>query len=219
MTPRRLLAVGAILAIISLVVVLRRNGNASSPVRSLAPQLPPAANSVRQEATGSPSEPSQSPHSAAPARKILVGQPALFAPRPEELSTTERPPLGNLIGAPNTRPDAEPQLVLDVLKAYRRYFGAYPAGENNRQFVNALLGANKDNLPFLAHDHPRISANGELVDAWGTPFYFHQNSRQSIEVRSAGADRLLYTDDDIVAGGPSSSQSGPSVAADNPPNG
>ena len=218
MTTRRILTAGAILVVVSLVVVLTRKNESESPALSPAPHKTSAAGSTPQEPAKLSSDESQSVRYAAPARKVLVGQPALFAPKPEELSTTERPPLGNLIGAPNTRPDAEPQLVLDVLKAYRRYFGAYPAGENNRQFVNALLGANKDALPFLAHDHPRINANGDLVDAWGTPFYFHQNSRNSVEVRSAGPDRLLYTDDDIVAGNPASRPE-PSVAVDNPPSG
>ncbi|MEO6995482.1 MAG: hypothetical protein ABI273_17895 [Lacunisphaera sp.] len=108
--------------------------------------------------------------------------------------------MANLLGARGTKPEAEPGIVLDLLKSYRRLFGAYPAGEGNQQFVNALLGANKGKLPLLPPDHSRINAQGELVDAWGTPFYFHQNSRTSVEVRSAGADRAFYTEDDIVAG-------------------
>lgn len=117
------------------------------------------------------------------------------------------------LGAPNTKPETEARIVLDLLKLYRHLFGAYPAGENNSQFVNALLGANKTRVPLLPRDHPRLNSGGELVDAWGTPFFFHQNSHSSVEVRSAGADRLLYTDDDIVAG-KKLPERGPSTAAD-----
>ena len=98
-------------------------------------------------------------------------------------------------------PAPEPRIVLDVLNAYRRAFGVYPAGEDNRQVMNALLGANAQKLPFIPADHPRLNENGELVDSWATPFFFHLLARDSIEVRSAGPDRAMYTADDIVAGG------------------
>lgn len=91
-------------------------------------------------------------------------------------------------------------MVLEVLRAYRRLVGAFPAGEDNRQLVRALLGANPKRLPVLPRDHPRLSVNGELLDAWGRPFFFHLISRDAIEVRSAGPDREFYTGDDIVAG-------------------
>lgn len=129
-----------------------------------------------------------------------MGQPALAAPPPNELVTNETPALADRIGSPNTPPEQEAKVVLDLLKLYRRLLGAYPAGENNAQFVNALLGANREKLPLLPRDHPRLNPKGEIVDAWGTPFFFHQNSRNSVEVRSAGADRLLFTADDLVAG-------------------
>ena len=128
----------------------------------------------------------------------------MSAPDPAELSTTERPPLADRLGATGFGPDAEPGIVLDILNAYRRSFGVYPSGEDNRQFVNALLGANPDQLPFIPREHPRLNPRGEIVDAWGTPFFFHLNSRSSIEVRSAGPDRAFFTKDDIVAGRKSS---------------
>jgi hypothetical protein len=143
--------------------------------------------------------------------KNAVGQAALSAPNPFELSTTERPPLANQLGAPGTPPEKESRIVLDVLNAYRRTFGTYPTGESNRQIVNALLGTNAQNLPFIPLDHPRLNARGEITDAWGTPFFFHINSRDSIEVRSAGPDRALFTADDIVAGKPPSQTKRPMI--------
>jgi len=133
-------------------------------------------------------------------------------PKPGDLSTNERPPLADSLGAKGSKPEAEAGVVLDILNAYRRLFGAYPAGEDNRQVINALLGVNRDNLPFLPRDHPRLNSKGELVDAWGTPFSFHLNSRTSVEVRSAGPDHLFYTADDLVAGrvGPLVGQFAPS---------
>ena len=191
MKIRPILAAGVVIALVAVVVVLNRRDDLSrATVRKAQPEA---------VAPGSPFD-AVSASAIPPARADLDGQPAMTAPEQTELSTTERSPLADLLGAPTTKPDVEPRIVLDVLNAYRRAFGVYPAGEDNRQFVNALLGANRDKLPFLPRDHPRLNARGELVDAWGTPFFFHLNSRTSIEVRSAGADRLLFTADDFVAG-------------------
>ena len=193
MTVRRTLTVLVIVFLVSLAIILSRKDVPKTIARGQSPHEKPA---------GIPARPGPPPVSTpAPDRRDLDGQPALAAPDPGELSATEPPPpLAGLLGAPGTRPEVEPQMVLDVLNAFRRTFGVYPAGEDNRQFVNALLGANRDNLPFLPRDHPRLNARGEIVDAWGTPFFFHLNSRTSIEVRSAGADRRMFTADDIVAG-------------------
>jgi hypothetical protein len=200
MTTPRLLAAGAILALVSFAVVLLRDNDTAQPAREASPPKSPAVASALKKPANTPRIAAEPASAAVPARESLDGQPALVAPQLSELSTTESPDLANRLGAADTKPEAEAKIVLELLRLHRRLFGAFPAGENNSQFVNALLGANKTRVPLLPHDHPRLNAGGELVDAWGTPFFFHQNSHSSVEVRSAGADRLLYTDDDIVAG-------------------
>lgn len=201
MNMRRIIIAGGVLAaLFTLMIVLLQQRDADPSVSRPSPQGMSSTKPVQQKRAAVTADAANNTSSAIPVRKDLDGQPALVAPQFSELSTTERPPLADRLGAPNTLPESEPKIVLDILTAYRRYFRAFPAGENNRQFVNALLGANKEKLPFIPHDHPRINANGELLDAWGTPFYFHQNSRDSVQVRSAGADRIMYTEDDIVAG-------------------
>ncbi len=45
----------------------------------------------------------------------------------------------------------------------------------------------------------RTNAVGELLDIWGTPYFFHQMSAQQMEIRSAGLDKTLWTQDDIIA--------------------
>jgi len=138
--------------------------------------------------------------SATPSRASIDGQPALSPPDRKDLKVREAPPVAAALGAFNSKSEDEARMMLEVLNVYRRVLGMYPAGEDNRQFVNALLGANREKLPFLSSDHPRINAEGEIVDCWGTPFFFHLNSRTSVEVRSAGPDRHFFTGDDIVAG-------------------
>lgn len=205
MTFRRILIAGGGLVVVSLVIVKVREHLLSSLTHTL--NSPAASPAVSARPTGNIESkiggtPRRQIVTAPPPRGEVEGQPALTAPTVEELSTTDRSPLANRLGTAGTKPEAEPGIVLDILKTYRRLFGMYPAGEGNREFVNALLGANREKLPLLPSDHPRINSQGEIVDAWGTPFFFHQNSRNWVEVRSAGEDHLFYTKDDIVAGAP-----------------
>ena len=44
----------------------------------------------------------------------------------------------------------------------------------------------------------RVNENGEMVDAYGTPLFFHQLSGKEMEIRSAGEDRKMWTFDDLV---------------------
>jgi len=116
-------------------------------------------------------------------------------------TTTDMPrsPLADALGREGFPAQREAWVVLDLLEYYRQSFGGMPAGEDNRQIVNALRGANPQQLAIIPPDHLRLSTNGELMDAWGTPFYFHQISSQEMDVRSAGEDGDFYTADDLLA--------------------
>ena len=45
----------------------------------------------------------------------------------------------------------------------------------------------------------RVNENGEMVDPWGTPYFFHQLSGHEMEIHSAGPDKIMWTFDDLVA--------------------
>lgn len=45
--------------------------------------------------------------------------------------------------------------------------------------------------------HPAI-VSGQLIDRWGSPWFFHQLSADVFEVRSFGPDRKPFTADDVV---------------------
>jgi len=96
-----------------------------------------------------------------------------------------------------------PAIVLEnVNRAIRQYgvmFGGNPVG-TNPEITAALNGGNPKQVNFINPEAGmRINENGELVDAWGTPFFFHQLSGQEMEIRSAGEDRKMWTRDDQVA--------------------
>ena len=92
--------------------------------------------------------------------------------------------------------------VIDTLLDYfrRTNDGANPSGGENEEITAQLRGENARHLAVLPPDHPAINAQGQLLDRWGAPFYFHPMSRDLIQIRSAGPDSKLWTTDDVVHG-------------------
>jgi hypothetical protein len=116
---------------------------------------------------------------------------------------------GTVASTPSGRPlpleptNFEPAIVLEHMgRAIRQngeMFGGNPVG-TNPEITSQLSGNNPKHINFLeARPGMRVDENGELVDPWGTPYFFHQLSGTDTEVRSAGPDRILWTSDDLVA--------------------
>jgi hypothetical protein len=104
--------------------------------------------------------------------------------------------------APTETPSLPPETVLDnarvAIHNYNSAFGENPVGENS-EITAALMGKNSRQSNFIPDGAGlRVNDKGELIDAWGTPFFFHQLSGQMMEIRSAGADRKMWTHDDLV---------------------
>ena len=85
-----------------------------------------------------------------------------------------------------------------VINRYGSRYGGNPIG-TNPEITSALNGGNTNQAIFITEDSGlRINGRGELVDYWGTPFFFHQLSGTDMEIRSAGPDRQMWTPDDLV---------------------
>jgi hypothetical protein len=85
-----------------------------------------------------------------------------------------------------------------VINQYGSMFGGNPVG-TNPEITHALNGGNAKEVKFINSESGlRINGRGELVDYWGTPFFFHQLSGNQTEIRSAGPDRKMWTGDDLV---------------------
>lgn len=87
--------------------------------------------------------------------------------------------------------------------AFQDYLSFVKAGQrspigDNRDFVKVLTGGNLQRIAPIPPGHPRINSAGELVDRGGVPFAIHPLSQTLLEVRAAGEDGLLWTDDDVV---------------------
>lgn len=106
-------------------------------------------------------------------------------------------PLAEPLAAP-----AAPQLEVESLalniRQYQLRFGGNPVG-NNAEIIRELNGGNPKGAEYLPSGLKRFNEQGELLDTWGTPYFFHQESAEQMEIRSAGPDAVMWTDDDLVA--------------------
>ena len=107
-------------------------------------------------------------------------------------------PFGSADAAPSM--DASPVLrnMRVTINQYRSMFGENPVG-TNPEITKALNGDNPKQARFIKEELGlRINGRGELVDYWGTPFFFHQLSGTEMEIHSAGPDKVMWTADDLV---------------------
>jgi len=136
---------------------------------------------------------------ATPGAITSAAVPAIAAPMAE--TTTTNPPSLPAPTAPAIS-SLPPLTVLDnarvVMHNYATMFGENPVGDNS-EITAALTGKNPKQVNFITEDSGlRVNGKGELIDAWGTPFFFHQLSAKLMEIRSAGEDKKLWTFDDLV---------------------
>lgn len=84
-----------------------------------------------------------------------------------------------------------------MIRDFRTRLGENPVGDN-AEIMKAVMGGNPVNARLGPPAGQSLNEQGELVDRWGTPYFFHQLSKDSMEIRSAGPDRILWTPDDLV---------------------
>ncbi len=154
------------------------NATAEDPAKNIQTQAPAAASTIAAAST---------------AESLTANSPGNSAAG--NTSSTTPPTTTEL-------QDLPPQTVLDnarvALHNYNAAFGENPVGDNS-EITAALMGKNPRQANFItAESGLRVNDKGEMIDAWGTPFFFHQLSGQMMEIRSAGEDRKMWTRDDLV---------------------
>jgi hypothetical protein len=163
---------------------------------------PSGAPATQPASAGQPENPS-APQNSSAAELAASSAGANSAP-----SRTPPPNLAANAGAVQTVTatvpplDIPPEIVLQnvrhAITQYGAMFGGNPVG-TNPEITAALAGNNPQQINFIQPEAGmRINNIGELVDAWGTPLFFHQLSGTDTEVRSAGPDRKMWTPDDLV---------------------
>ncbi len=87
-----------------------------------------------------------------------------------------------------------------LLKLYQRALSGRPGTPigDDKDLARALTGRNPMHQVFLPPGHPALSPDGHLRDRWGTPYFLHARGNGAFEIRSAGPDKQLFTDDDVV---------------------
>ena len=126
-----------------------------------------------------------------PVAKVAETPPAPAVP----VQATPPPlPLQPDVGVENEAA-SDLQRITRMLRDYRTIAKDNPIG-SNAEIAEALAGDNPRHAKILPDELPRNSS-GEMVDRWGTPYFFHQLSRNSMEIRSAGPDRKMWTSDDV----------------------
>jgi hypothetical protein len=119
---------------------------------------------------------------------LIPSQPAT---PPAVLPPVDRDPSG-------IAPETVMENMRSVFRSFASRYGGNPVG-TNPEITAALNGGNAGQTKFLKEeDGLRVNARGELIDSWGTPFFFHQLSGTQMEIHSAGPDRIMWTADDLV---------------------
>ncbi len=99
----------------------------------------------------------------------------------------------------NLEPETVMQNMSRAIHQYGDMFGGNPVG-TNPEITRQLNGNNPKHMKFISEEAGlHVNENGELVDSWGTPFFFHQISGSEMEIHSAGPDKIMWTQDDIVS--------------------
>jgi hypothetical protein len=190
---KKLWAFVAIIAIAGGLFLLLRNRNPS-----------PENSTARDEAVSSnPATPlaTQAKSQTAPLAAPGASAPNAAAPDALAFRAASPNPVTANGNATNALPDLPPLTVQDktrvVIHNYRDAFGENPVG-TNPEITAALRGKNPKQTDFLGDSGLRVNGNGELLDGYGTPVFFHQISGKEMEIRSAGQDHILWTADDLV---------------------
>jgi hypothetical protein len=171
----------------------------SAPENSITP-----TNSVAENNSNATNPTAPNNSQSVPANSSANASASVSATAPTDLASRAASPnpVPALASATNETQNLPPTTVLDHARVavhnYNSMFGENPVG-TNPEITAALMGKNPRQANFITPESGlRVNENGEMVDAYGTPFFFHQLSGQEMEIRSAGEDRKMWTFDDLV---------------------
>lgn len=123
--------------------------------------------------------------------------PAFAAPKPDPRRIDpEIQKLADRLVEQTQTPLNDLETVGEFVDLYRKSFGNLPVG-SNEDLTAIITGQNPKRGVLFPPDSPMI-VKGQLVDRWGTPYWLHPSSGSSLEVRSAGPDKNLFTADDVM---------------------
>ena len=163
-------------------------------------QSPASQTQASQDAAVANALAAQSTNTAA----IIASNFARVQSSPESSDSASTTPSPASAGPPSALQvtNIPPAIVLEnMARAVRQFgtmFGGNPVG-TNPEITSQLNGSNPKHINFIdAASGMRINENGELIDPWGTPYFFQEISGTDMEILYAGRDYIMWTDDDLV---------------------
>jgi hypothetical protein len=188
------LAILALLAVIAVLFFLLRTKNPPPPHQPAVqngntPEVDSNSPAVQSRAQRVAPTLADTSAQVKGAQTDLASHAASPNPAPEPAAATNEPSA------------LAPLTVLDktrvLIQNYHSAFGENPVG-TNPEIAAALQGKNPRQINFLADSRLRLNGKGEIIDGYGTPFFFHQISGNEMEIRSAGPDKVMWTADDLI---------------------
>ena len=108
--------------------------------------------------------------------------------------------LAHKLHASDTPAEEDVQILDAILGYYRMMYKSNPVAGENFEVINTLAGKNRQGVVVFPINHPDLDEQGNLLDRWGTPYFFHAISATKLDIQSAGPDRERGSDDDIKLG-------------------
>lgn len=145
-------------------------------------------------------EPTVGPAPVAVASAVMPGLPmkrtASRLPPAAAVPVAHLPVADETPSVPDNAGESALENVQGMLRDFRTRMGGNPVG-SNAEIMRAVMGGNPVQARLGPPPGQSLNADGELLDPWGTPYFFHQLSARIMEVRSAGPDRILWSPDDL----------------------
>ena len=163
------------------------------PASSAAPLTPGAG------LADAPPEPVKPAEPIRVASSVVPGMPMVRGGSSPQRPPAAAGPAGVGVASPAERDahaKSELTKVQAMLRDFRTRMGENPVG-SNAEIMKAVMGGNSAGATLGPPEGQEVNEAGELLDMWGTPIFFHQLSKKSMEVHSAGPDRKMWTADDV----------------------
>jgi hypothetical protein len=193
---RKAIDVAAVLALIGAAYCLFLSSrNPAQTGNADANEIPAPAGYQTINTTAAPTMPMPATQASSPSPSII---PSTIPPQPASLAARA----GQLVPASTAAYPLPANTVLQNMRRaihqYSETFGGNPVG-TNPEITSQLTGNNPKHMNFVtAEAGMSVNGDGELVDPWGTPYFFHQISGAEMEIHSAGPDKTMWTPDDLV---------------------
>jgi hypothetical protein len=211
MKPQRLLlgvfiVVAGLLALWLTRPALTPRAEKTAPATALSTPPATVGAPAQSESTAPAPPPANAVPPALPGSGALMPSGVASARSPKPLNPPPPPGAAPAVpddpAAPVAGPPSADRLRADIeevqlaLRDFRTGLGGNPVG-SNAEITKALLGDNLKQIKIPVPAGSHLNQNSEMCDRLGTPYFFHQVSGARMEIRSAGADRQMWTADDV----------------------